>query len=315
MGGTIVSSHSLRGARLGWLLCLLLAGSAWAGAPGPPEEPAFPESAREETAAPTELPVASTPAPTAPDPRLDWRSLRYKGSAVLGEFDATLTLEPASGARSWVAQLHTRMRSRLLPDNQATVRAWFDPATAIVTRFEKLSLGGEPNFKRFHFQEGGVQRFRKEPVRGEDVRRPETWKSERESFVSFDAASHGCRLISDPGVLVYLVSSGPGGWEEDPAACVVSGKTLYRVSVLERASDSQELRYRVQGGDTPLRAGRVPVTRYEVIGQPVAGEVDEAVTRMDLLVDAETQLPWKVVVREGPFRVDVQLSDVVLRTP
>lgn len=313
MGGTIVSPHPLRGAALGLMVWLLVAGSVWAGAPGPPEEPTSLESAAEESVAPSELPVASTPAPTTPDPRMDWRSLRYTGSTILGEFEATLDLEPASGVRSWVAKLHTRMRSKLLPDNQATVRAWFDPATAIVTRFEKLSLGGEPNFKRFHFREGGVQRFRKEPVRGEDVRRPETWKSERESFVSFDAGSHGCRLISDPGVLVYLVSSGPGAWQEDPAACVVSGKTLYRVSLHERASGSQELRYRVRGGDPPLRAGPMRVTRYEVIGQPVAGEMDESVTRMDLLVDSETQLPWKVVIREGPFRVDVQLAEVVLR--
>ena len=92
----------------------------------------------------------------------------------------------------------------------------------------------------------------------------------------------------------------------------ISGKTLYRVSVATRGSQMQEVHYRVEGAAPTVRKGRVPLDRYEVVGTPVAGERTEPVTRVDILVDRETALPWKVGVREGPFQLDVVLSEAVL---
>jgi hypothetical protein len=294
--------------------CALLAQSAWAGSPGPPEDP-FEAGPSATAPAPASLEPPTAAPPTAA--ATIWQTLRFGGSVVVGEFDAILDLSPARSdtpsSPRWVAELRTRMRSRLLPDKEATVRAWFDPTSASVDRFEKLTLGRGANFKRFLFREDGVERFRREPVRGEDPRRHETWANERSSFVAFDSASHGCRLVSDPGALVYLVSFGPGRWQEDPGACVVSGRTLYRISLVKRGHDVRELRYRVRGEREQVRTGRKPITRYEVVGTPVAGETNESVTRMEILVDDETELPFKVVIREGPLQVDVELVEAVLR--
>ena len=294
---------------LALVACALVAQSAVAGAPGPPDDP---------IAAPVSAAPLASPNPEAlSQGAAIWQSLRYSGSVLVGEFSATLDLSPARShteeAPRWVAELRTRMRSKLLPDKEATIRAWFDPANAVVDRFEKLTLGRGPSFKRFLFREDGVERFRKEPHSGEDPRRHETWLDERSSFVPFDTASHGCQLVSDPGVLVYLVSFGPGRWQEDPGACVVSGKTLYRISLAERGRAVRELRYRVRGEQDLVRVGRTPTTRYEVVGTPVAGETDEPITRMDIVVDDETALPFKIVIREGPLKVDLELEEAVLR--
>ena len=105
----------------------------------------------------------------------------------------------------------------------------------------------------------------------------------------------------------------PGRWQEDPGACVVSGKTLYRLSLKERGRDMRDLHYRVRGEQVLVRTGRTPTTRYEVVGTPVAGETSEPVTRIDILVDDETELPFKIVIQEGPLRVDVELVEAVLR--
>jgi hypothetical protein len=309
-----LNADALQKLGLALATCALLAQSAWAGSPGPPEDP-FPVSASADApASPSAEPLAAAP---PADAATIWQSLRYGGSVLVGEFDAVLDLSPARSdtpsAPRWVAELRTRMRSKLLPDKEATVRAWFDPTSATVDRFEKLTLGRGASFKRFLFREDGVERVRKEPARGEDPRRHETWAHERSSFVAFDSASHGCQLVSDPGALVYLVSFGPGRWQEDPGACVVSGKTLYRISLAKRGQDVRELRYRVRGDQDMVRSGRRPITRYEVVGTPVAGETTEPVTRMDILVDDETELPFKIVIREGPLQVDVSLQEAVLR--
>ena len=196
------------------LVAALLPGSAaLAGAPGPVEEPA-PAVVQQPT--PTAPPATASAAEQA----TIWQSLHYRGTAIVGEFSADLELapprNPSSAAPRWIAALRTRMKSALLPDKETTIRAWFDPVTAAIDRFEKLKLGPGPSYKRFLLREDGVDRFRKEPGFGEDPRRHETWAHEKQIFLPFVAASHGCRLISDPGVLVYLVSFGPGRWGEDP---------------------------------------------------------------------------------------------------
>ena len=261
---------------------------------------------------------AGTPAVDAgPSAPYEWRALHFSGSALLADFEAALELWEQAPAEPgpWIAELRTQMRSLLLPDKETRVRAWFDPVTGAVARFDKLTLGPGPNFKRYRFREGGVQRTRREPLRTEEGQDYTAWSDERESFHRFDAAKHGCKVLSDPATLVYLVTWGPGSWARDPAACVFWGKTLYRLTLRPVDTLIHDISYRISGDVPHRRHARVEALRYDLVARPVAGNLEEEVTRLEILVDSGTGIPWRVVTREGPFAIDMELREVVLRNP
>jgi hypothetical protein len=59
----------------------------------------------------------------------------------------------------------------------------------------------------------------------------------------------------------------------------------------------------------------VSTERYAAIARPVAGELDETPTRAEIVLEAESRLPWRFVSHEGPLELDVQLREVVLGDP
>ena len=71
----------------------------------------------------------------------------------------------------------------------------------------------------------------------------------------------------------------------------------------------------MRDGRSAHRSGRVRVERYEAIARPVAGEMEETPTRSEIVLEAESRLPWRFVTHEGPMAIDVELSEVVLGDP
>jgi hypothetical protein len=103
---------------------------------------------------------------------------------------------------------------------------------------------------------------------------------------------------------------------DDPGACFFWGKTLYRVDFRHLGAGSTRVDYRiVRDGRSAHRSGRVRVDRYEAIARPVAGEMEETPTRSEIVLEAESRLPWRFVTHEGPMEIDVELREVVLGDP
>ncbi|MBW2499986.1 MAG: hypothetical protein JRF61_22090 [Deltaproteobacteria bacterium] len=287
----------------------------------------------------TSLPAAPSPlarAAIAARPAEVWQTIRYRGHNWLGRFSAELELHapgapataPSTSApgphkaaqqAGWVAELRAQLDSFLLADKQTRIRATFDPVTGAVSRFTKLSLGPRPDLKTYEFAEGGVERLRVQPDVGQASLAPEQWSKERQSFHPYDAAAHGCRVVSDPGAMAYWLTWGPAAGRElvnDPGACFFWGKTLYRVDFRHLGAGSTRVDYRiVRDGRSAHRSGRVRVERYEAIARPVAGEMEETPTRSEIVLEAESRLPWRFVTHEGPMQIDVELREVVLGDP
>jgi hypothetical protein len=277
---------------------------------------------------------AAAPGPVAPGEV--WESLRYRGTNWLARFSAELEMEvpdPAAGSRergegdggpvaaSWVAELRTRLDSVLLEDKGTRLRAWFDPRSGLVRRLTQLSLGPSPDFKRYDFEPRGVARLRSEPAEGQSLEQPERWPDPRPSFHAYDPQALGCELVSSPAALAWWLTWGPGasatgGRFRDPRACFFLGKTLYRVVIEPRGAETASLDYQlVREGRSTQRRGRLRVERYEIVSRPIAGKLDEETLIAEIVLDAENRLPWRFVMRDGPFGIDVELDRAVLRAP
>ncbi len=268
--------------------------------------------------------------PNSPNHASDpiWRSLRYRGRNWLGNMSAQLEIKtqppnadspPTSGAARGVAELRTRFDSFVFANRSTFLRALFDRSTGEVFQFTKRSLGRRPDFKRFDFRPGGVDRLRLEPRSGELSLPAERWSASRRSFHAWLPEQHDCRLVSDPGAMAYLLSSDSNLLNESTEKarfCFFSGKTLYRVEFIDLGSSRKKVNYRmIEDGVDSNRSGRLMMNRYGILARPVAGELDETPIRAEISIEADSGIPWRFLIIEGWLRVDVELDQVILGEP
>ncbi len=257
-----------------------------------------------------------------------WQTLRYRGKSWLGKMSAELVLSPsaspvesevAAGGPLWIAEVRSELDARFAADRRTTVRARFDPLSGMVRQLTRLHVGPKPDYKRYDFGARGVERLRIEPSDAMLRVSPDQWSGGTSSFHAYDPERTGCRTVSEPGALAYWLSWGPAAETaraEDPGVCVFWGKTLYRVSFVYQGPDRARVDYRVRdGATTRRRSGRVAMDRWSIEGRPVAGELDEEPTRTQVLVEAETWIPWRFSQQEGPVEVEMELEEVVLGDP
>jgi hypothetical protein len=274
----------------------------------------------------------SEPSALSPSFVVAWRSLHYKGKHWLGRMTAELKIQHSRELddaiptathpvkpNDWIAELHTRFESLFLANRSTRLRASFDRSTGAVSDFTRLSLGRRPDFKQYDFRPDGVERLRVEPARGETSLPNDQWSASHRSFYSLTLDRLGCRVISDPGAMAFWLSASSGALRESPEDsrfCYFAGKTLYLVRFEFLGSADAEVDYqRVEGGVRSHRSGRLKMERYGVVARPIAGKLDESAIRAEILIEADTRIPWRFLVIEGPMKVNVVLDEVVLGEP
>lgn len=202
--------------------CLLCASNLSAGAQPEPE------------------PVATT-----------WKMLTYEASGMLGSSNTRIELlesslqalqEATPGPLEKVA-LQQNPGQIVVMDIQATgkaigkkhqssVRIWFDAATGAVFLRDKLRSGSDPYRKAYRFAENRASRVKQQPVSRNETDKPvQQWSKIKNSSYPYDLDNSGCDTVTDPAVLLYLLSverSTP-----PPARCVFFDDTLYKVSFID----------------------------------------------------------------------------------
>ncbi|MCR9096644.1 MAG: hypothetical protein NXI30_20670 [bacterium] len=264
---------------------------------------------------------------SAGEPANAWRTLRFQGRNWLARFSAELEIETElpegevtaadPGRGDWRTELRTTLDARLLSDKSSRLRARFDPMTGVVRRLSQLSMGPRPDLKSYAFGPRGVARIRRKPRPGQPLEFPERWPAGQETFHAYDAEALGCPVVSSPAALAWWLTWGPAATtvrSKESRACYFLGKTLYRVEVEPRGTRTARVDYQiVRGGRSVRRRGSVPVERFAVVSRPIAGKLDETTIVAEISLDAENRLPWRFVMREGPFRIDVELERADLR--
>jgi len=244
--------------------------------------------------------AADAPPDPAAVPRPAWTALQFEASSWLASVRVEFELRPAppgpargGDGASWLSIFRTRLESRILAEKTSETQARFEPATGMVSGYSKLLLGPSPNRKLYEFSRAGAERTRIEPAPGEAGDRPEVWSAVRKSFHPFEASALGCRLLSEPSVLVYEISSGAvdAGGHAD-GVCMFSGKTLFRLQIDDLGTRTLTVDYEI-GASTPAqrRKGKLATECYRIFGQPVAGEQDEDDVHLEFCVDPSSHLP------------------------
>lgn len=121
--------------------------------------------------------------------------------------------------------IHTTIDPRFRPAVSLDNRIWFDPSDA--TALGRIrQRRGEDDFKKiYRFTRQGVFRHQIEPKdKKEASLAPENWTDKSDNFYTYDPARLGCSGITEPSLLVYILSAADLSKIDRPISLCVFGK-------------------------------------------------------------------------------------------
>jgi len=182
-------------------------------------------------------------------------------SSLLPEAGGPLQPEPGADAMLMTAIIGLSSKLPFVGDKDWETQVWFLPGSASALQRTRTKIGEDADSKTFRYLAEGVRRIRSKPESpGEGERRPESWTTVKSAFYPYGPARAECPDVSDPSLLLYVLSAVNPSPDDPPLElCVFNKKTLYRVELSAVAATRLPVRY----------------TRRRVTGEePVDQEID-----------------------------------------
>ena len=194
-----------------------------------------------------------------------WKKLTYEASGWIGSSNIQIELlessprelqaatpEPLGEAplqsdpqRILVMDIQARADSAI-SKHRSRVRIWFDAASGAVMQREKIRSGKKPYRKVYRFAENGASRLKQMPRSRDEAGEPaQTWSKTRQSTYPYDLQDTGCATVTDPALILYLLSTRDShAPSTPPPRCVFFDDALYRVSFTVRDGERLPVSYR-----------------------------------------------------------------------
>ena len=270
------------------------------------------------------------PAPPVPPVDGGWRELTFTATRFTAALTVRLRLEPvvadAEGANRPAAgradgcgepgedeqQLTVVLSSRGPGlNNRYEERVCFAPADNSLRARVRRNREGDPWLKRYCREEAGVRRFTVEPAgAGEEGLAPATWSERETSFYPFPADLSGCDQVSDPALILHLLSRRSVLPEQPLALCVFGRQHLHRLTVRSVGMETLQPSYnRLTAGQEQTVSEQVDAVVYTLASEPLPapGQAAEPFSLLGLRQDIrihlhpQTLLPLRVSGTAGLF--------------
>lgn len=271
-----------------------------------------------------------------------WNMLRYEASGMLGSTNTGVKLLESSPRELLTATpkpllgvtLQQDPRHVLVMDIQATgkalgkkhqssVRIWFDAASGAVFLRDKLRSGKDPYRKVYRFADNGAFRIKQQPSSGDEARKPaQQWNKIKNSTYSYDLDDSGCDTVTDPALLLYLLSVRQA--VPPSPRCVFFDDTLYKVSFIDQGREQIAVSYSDQTDSNNARDvdGSRTVRHYRLEVTPLqsgaeSGDFELFELRGDIIVtlDLETGIPLQLAGhRSGVGHITIPVAELQRRT-
>lgn len=224
--------------------------------------------------------------------QVKWGHLLFKASSLLGSATARIELtrveaeeltqslvsqaqgQPAAPANAPALLLSADIKTNPLIGSKKLLRfhVWFDPHSAAALQRTRLKLGGNPSHNIYRFSPHGVRHRRAAPQSKNDARMPaDDWPITKDKFFTYEPDSVGCSIVSDPAVLVYILSAASGWRERGPLdVCVFNKQAIYHVQLKLAATERLKINYTetAQGAQTNVN-GEVSALKVLVTARPI----------------------------------------------
>lgn len=270
------------------------------------------------------------PAPPVPPVDGGWRELTFTATRFTAALSVRLRLEPvvadAEGANRPAAgradgcgepgedeqQLTVVLSSRGPGlNNRYEERVCFAPADNSLRARVRRNREGDPWLKRYCREAAGIRRFKIEPAGpAEKPQSPAAWSDREATFYPFPAEGAGCAPVSDPALILHLLSRRSVLPEQPLALCVFGRQHLHRLTVRSVGMETLQPSYnRLTAGQEQTVSEQVDAVVYTLASEPLPapGQAAEPFSLLGLRQDIrihlhpQTLLPLRVSGTAGLF--------------
>ena len=181
----------------------------------------------------------------------------------------------------------------------------FEPIQAAAFHRVRLRQGKDDIKRTYWFSREGVHRLRTKPSNeGETSDDPAKWTDARTSFYPYNLTQRGCSQVTDPLLLIYLLSAAPLDKKGDCLTLCVFGKQqLHRVQMQVEGLLTLEVDYSEKREEGKVRKkGKVNGLRVNLEAQPLHPDLKDAENfsflgfhkEITIDIDPELRIPLQV---------------------
>lgn len=125
-------------------------------------------------------------------------------------------------------------------------KIWFNRTAAHPYSRIRMSRDDTPWIKSYCWEEKGVRRRKIQPDNKSEIKEgPAKWTKHTEAFYMYPEKAAGCEMISDPSLVLVLLSSiEPNRQSGQYGICVFGKKQLHRLLIKEEKSSPLKVAYR-----------------------------------------------------------------------
>ena len=201
----------------------------------------------------------------------------------------------------------------------------FEPIQAAALYRVRLRQGKDNIKRTYWFSRKGVHRLRTRPsTKGEGSRDPGKWTDARTSFYPYDLTQVGCPQVTDPVLLIYLLSTAHMDKSGDSLSLCVFGKQqLHRLRMQVEGLQALEVDYFENREEGNVRKkGKVNSLRITLEAQPLPADRKDAENfsflgfhkDITIDIDPELRIPLQISGRIPTVgSVSLKLSGVSMR--
>jgi hypothetical protein len=201
----------------------------------------------------------------------------------------------------------------------------FEPHQVVAFYRLRLRRGKDEIKRSYWFSREGVHRLRTKPgSKGEASGDPEKWTDARTSFYPYDLTQLGCPQVTDPTLLIYLLSAACMDKSGDSLSLCVFGKQqLHRLRLRVEGLQTLEVDYSENSDEGKIRKkGKVDSLRVTLEAQPLQSDRKDAENfsflgfQKDIIIgiDPELRIPLQVSGKIPTIgTVALKLSGVEMR--
>ena len=185
----------------------------------------------------------------------------------------------------------------------------FNPREATAIHRIRLRRGKDDFKKTYRFTRKGVHRLRREPTNPKEaLLAPEKWNNVKETFYPYNLAQLGYPDVSDPSVLIYIVSAVALAPDNKPLSLCIFGKQqLHHVRLLAKGLQPLKIDYLDRTEQRTLRKeGMVEAQRIVLEAQSMNTDQEEVESFSFLGLKKDI-----VIYVDSTSRIPIQVSGII----
>jgi hypothetical protein len=233
--------------------------------------------------------------------------------------------QPSLGQKVYTINVHRVIDHILSRPVTLSNQVWFEPIQAEALYRVRLRQGKDDIKRTYWFSRKGVHRLRTRPsTKGEGSGDPAKWTDARTSFYPYDLTQLGCPQVTDPVLIIYLLSTAHMDKNGDSLSLCVFGKQqLHHLRMQVEGLQALEVDYFENREEGKVRKkGKVNSLRITLEAQPLPADRKDAENfsflgfhkDITIDIDPELRIPLQMSGRIPTVgTVSLKLSGVSMR--